>query len=40
VAKAHGISIYVPRDQPSPLYDELDFKAAGWHSAVKKIFNA
>jgi hypothetical protein len=40
VDKAHGISIYVPRDQPSPLYDELDFKAAGWHSAVKKIFNA
>jgi len=38
--KAHGVSIYVPRDQPSPLYDELDFKAAGWHSAVKKIFNA
>lgn len=38
--KAHGVSIYVPRDQPSPLYDDLDFKAAGWHSAVKKIYKA
>jgi hypothetical protein len=38
--KAHGISIYVPRDQPSPLYDDLDFKAAGWHNAIKKIYKA
>lgn len=38
--KAHGISIYVPRDQPSPLYDDLDFKAAGWHTTVKKIYQA
>ncbi len=38
--KAHGVSIYVPRDLPSPLYDELDFRASGWHSAVKKIYEA
>jgi len=38
--KAHGISIYVPRDQPSPLYEELDFKGAGWYGAVNKIYNA
>jgi hypothetical protein len=38
--KAHGVSIYVPRDQPSPLYEELDFKVVGWHGAVKKIYNA
>lgn len=38
--KAYGISIYVPRDLPSPLYDEMDFKAAGWHNAIKKIYKA
>ncbi len=38
--KAHGISIYVPRDQPSPLYEELDFKGVGWYGAVNKIYKA
>ena len=36
--KAHGMSLYVPRDLPSPLYEELDFKATGWPGAVKKIY--
>jgi hypothetical protein len=38
--KAHGISIYTPRDLPSPLYKELDFHSAGWYNAVKKIYEA
>lgn len=35
--KAHGISIYTPRDLPSPLYKELDFQGAGWYYAINKI---
>jgi hypothetical protein len=38
--KAHGISIYTPRDLPSPLYKELDFHGAGWYNTVKKIYEA
>ncbi|HSN77273.1 MAG TPA: clostripain-related cysteine peptidase [Anaerolineae bacterium] len=38
--KAHGVSIYTPRDLPSPLYKELDFHGAGWYNAVKKIYEA
>ena len=30
----------MPRDQPSPLYKELDFQGAGWYNAVKKIYEA
>lgn len=36
--KAHGVSIYVPRDLPSPLYKEIDFHSAGWYNTVKKIY--
>jgi hypothetical protein len=38
--KAHGISIYTPRDLPSPLYKDLDFHSAGWYNTVKKIYEA
>jgi hypothetical protein len=38
--KAHGISIYTPRDLPSPLYKDIDFHSAGWYNTVKKIFDA
>jgi len=38
--KAHGVSIYTPRDLPSPLYKEMDFQSAGWYNAVKKIYEA
>jgi hypothetical protein len=38
--KAHGISIYTPRDLPSPLYKEIDFHSAGWYNTVKKIYEA
>jgi len=35
--KAHGVSIYIPREQPSPLYKDLDFHSTGWYTTVKKI---
>ena len=35
--KAHGISIYVPGAQPSPVYKDLDFNAAGWLKALDTI---
>jgi hypothetical protein len=35
--KAYGISIYVPATQPSPLYQDLDFKTAGWLKALDTI---
>jgi hypothetical protein len=38
--KAHGVSIYTPRDLPSPLYKEIDFYSAGWYNAVNKIYAA
>lgn len=38
--KAHGISIYTPRDLPSPLYKDIDFHSAGWYNTVKKIYEA
>jgi hypothetical protein len=38
--KAHGISIYTPRDLPSPLYKDIDFHSAGWYNTLKKIYEA
>ena len=38
--KAHGISIYVPRTMPSPLYKQLDFAASGWLNALTRIYQA
>ena len=35
--RAYGISIYVPMTQPSPLYKELDFAAAGWLKTIDTI---
>ena len=35
--KAHGISIYVPSNWPSPTYTTLDFKTAGWLKALNTI---
>ncbi|MEZ4771314.1 MAG: clostripain-related cysteine peptidase [Caldilineales bacterium] len=38
--KASGISIYVPYDQPSPLYQEIDFASAGWLTFLKTVYDA
>ena len=37
--KASGISIYVPFDQPSPLYQEIDFASAGWLTFLKTVYD-
>lgn len=38
--KASGISIYVPYDMPSPLYQEIDFASAGWLTFLKTVYDA
>ena len=37
--KASGISIYVPYDMPSPLYQEIDFASAGWLTFLKTVYD-
>lgn len=37
VDKAYGISIYVPDNEPSPIYADLDFKSSGWLKALEAI---
>lgn len=37
--KATGISIYVPYDMPSPLYEEIDFASAGWLTYLKTVYD-
>lgn len=38
--KATGISIYVPYDMPSPLYQEIEFASAGWLTFLKTVYDA
>ena len=38
--KATGISIYVPYDMPSPLYEEIDFASAGWLTYLKTVYES
>jgi hypothetical protein len=38
--KAHGISIYLAPDQPSPLYSDLDFAQAGWLALLNAVYES
>lgn len=36
LAQVHGVSVYWPRQEYDPLYDELDFVHTGWNRLIQK----